>query len=467
VPPRILQTFTFVLLLALAAAALPVPPVLASAPAPAAPAAVAEPGRMVRQAFDLLMDHFVVPPSSAAVLNGGWDGALAALKEKGVEDVAGRPSLSGNRVQDWRAFAEAYGALADAASGKLDPGLLDQAVVRGMAASLNEGHTYYLTPEEFRRAQEQIRNRERYGGIGVSVNEERKIVEVFEGSPAAAGGLRPGDQIVAVDGKPIDGMSPTDASTLIRGEPGTPVELTIRREGVPEPIVLVLTRAQVRVAWVSHRVRDDGIGYLRIRSFPTPSFLGEFRNAMAELEGANIKALVIDVRGNGGGVVDTGVEIASRFIREGPLYQQVDRRGGERTVTAFGDYWDRDIPIAVLVDGSSGSMSEILAAALQENGVGRVIGTKTAGVVAAGVPHRLLDGSGLSVTVQVIKSGLGKTLNGVGLEPDQTVELDPGLLRAGRDNQLEAAVAYVRGEVAARAPRAFAPAPDARLPRAA
>ena len=146
----------------------------------------------------------------------------------------------------------------------------------------------------------------------------------------------------------------------------------------------------------------------------------------------------------------TGEEIASRLMPEAkPIYQQVDRRG-ERTVSTWGDYWNRDIPIAILTNGGSGSMSEILAAALQENGFARVIGTKTAGAVAAGVPVPLADGSGLLVTVQMINTPNGKVINEVGLEPDQVVELDPVQFRAGKDTQLDAALTYVREQAAAR-----------------
>jgi carboxyl-terminal processing protease len=448
------------LMLALTVLAVQSPAVMASAQ-PAlvsiearAPSA-AEPGPVVAQAFNLLMDYFVFPPTSADVLNGAWSGGLSALQQKGVEAAPlGRPAFTSQRESDLRLFIGQYARLAAAAEGKLDKAELDRAIVKGMAVSMNEGHTFYLTPDEFQVALSQIRGR--YVGIGINLNQERRVLEVFEDSPAEAGGVRPGDLIVAVDGAPIEGLAPHELSQRIRGEDGTPVELTIRREGTPELIVLKLVRAVITGTWLSSRILDDGVGYLRIRTFPLPNALGDFRRAMDRLEGADIRALVIDVRANGGGSVETGVEVASRFIRTGPLYQQVNRYGRERTVTAFGDYWNRDTPIAVLTDGNSGSMSEILASAIRENGVGTVIGTRTAGVLAAGHFHPLVDGSGLSITVEVIRSGRGETLNGVGLEPDLTVELDPQQLAAGRDNQLDAALQYVSQQAADR-PAAFSP----------
>ncbi|HYU20486.1 MAG TPA: S41 family peptidase [Chloroflexota bacterium] len=453
--PRILRPFALVLLFVLAVLA--VQPAVAYGGAEPRRVGVAaapdtEPGPIVKQAFDLLTDRFVYPPNSADMLNGAWDQGLAALKEKGAEGLPeGRPELGNKRDEDWRAFFNAYVQLARAARGKLEKTDLDRAIVRGMASALNEGHTYYLTPDDFRQAQAQLLNRQRYGGVGVSVNEEKRIIEVFEGSPAEAAGLRAGDQFVAVDGKSVEALTAADTSALIRGEPGTPVELTIRRDGTAEPISYRLVRAQVRVDWVSHRVLDNAVGYLRLRSFPTPEAMASFQMAIERFQEADVRALVLDVRGNGGGSVDTGIQVLSRFIRDGPLFQRINRRGGERTVTAFGDYWDRDIPIAVLVDGVSASMSEILAAALKENGVARVIGTRTAGVVAGTNIFPLLDGSGLAVTGEIIKSGRGNPLNGVGVEPDQTVELDPKELRTGHDTQLDAALQYVRQQAAERA----------------
>jgi carboxyl-terminal processing protease len=206
------------------------------------------------------------------------------------------------------------------------------------------------------------------------------------------------------------------------------------------------------------RILDGNIGYLQIRQFAVPDGLPIFNRAMTRFADANITALIIDVRNNPGGSVPTGEEILSRLLPDNrPIYRTVDRRG-EHTVSTWGDYWNHNIPIAVLTNGVSSSMSEILAAALQENGVARVIGTKTAGAVAAGVPVPLADGSGLLVTVQVITSPSGRVLNEVGLEPDQVVELDPEQFRVGKDTQLDAALSYVREQIAARAASSQVPA---------
>jgi carboxyl-terminal processing protease len=451
---RYTKQLALVLLLICAVTAVVQPPSAAASAGPrwlGAAAAPDRPGQVVKQAFDLLMDRYVIPPGSAVLLNGGWEAAVAALKEREVRNLPeARLELSDDRAADWRTFADRYPRLAAAAEGKLEQEWLDRAIIDGMARSLDEGHTYYLTPEAYRRSQQEVRNNNRFVGVGVVFNRDLIVTEVIEGGPADAGGVRAGDQVLEVNGESIEGVPFQEVSPKIRGDAGTPVELTLRRQGVAEPIRLSLVRREIRIEWVSHKILEDGIGYLRLRNFPLPQALGVFRQTMERFDEADIRGLVIDVRGNPGGAVDTGVEVASRFVRNGPLYQQVDRRGGQRTVTAFGDFWKRDVPIAILVDSGSGSMSEILASALQENGVGYVIGVRTAGVVAAAIPMPLEDGSGLSVTVQIINSGQGKVLNKVGVEPDRVVELDPASYRNGRDNQLEAAVGYVLEEAANR-----------------
>jgi carboxyl-terminal processing protease len=411
-----------------------------------------QPGPIVRQAFDLLMDRFVIPPKSGNVLNGGLDGAHFFLESKQVADpLEQRPPFTGDRREDWRLFLPAYERVARALGDKAPHEELDRAMVDGMARSFHEAHTYYMPPDIFSQQMAELQNRSRYAGIGIQMSQDLIITDVFEGSPAEGAGLMPGDQLVAVNGESIEGLSSADTSTRVRGEPGTQVTISVKRGGTGEPIDKTMTRATISIEWLRAKILDGGIGYLHIRTFAVPDALPLFNKAMQTFADANIRALVIDLRGNAGGSVATGEEIASRLMPDSrPIYQQVDRRG-ERTVSTWGDYWNRDIPIAVLINGGSGSMSEILAAALQENGIARIIGTKTAGAVAAGVPVPLADGSGLLVTVQMINTPKGRVLNDVGLEPDQVVELDAAQFRVGKDTQLEAALSYVREQAATRA----------------
>jgi len=414
----------------------------------------ARPSPMVQQAFGLLLDHYVTPPDSGDVLNGGLDGAHFFLEANQVSDpLASRPAFTGDRRGDWQLFVQAYARVAQALGNKAPRDQLDHAIVDGMAKSFKEAHTYYMTPEDFSRQQSDLQNRNRYAGVGIAMSQDLVVTDVFDGSPAEGAGILIGDKLIAVNGESIEGLTPTETSAKVRGEVGTPVTLTIRRSGVADPIDKTIIRAQISIQWLRAKILDGNIGYLRIQTFANPEALPIFNQAMQKFIDADIKALVIDVRDNSGGAVATGEEIASRLIPDDkPIFRQIDRRRGERTVTSWGEYWHKDIPMAVLTNENSASMSEILASALQENGVARVFGMKTAGAVAAGIPYPLVDGSGLLVTVQTITSGQGKVLNQVGLEPDEAIALDLDQLRQGKDNQLDAAVTYVREQANLRAP---------------
>ncbi|MFN8636004.1 MAG: S41 family peptidase [Chloroflexota bacterium] len=413
-----------------------------------------QPGPIVRQAFDVLLDRFVTPKNPGDILNGGLDAAHFYLESKFVSDpLDSRPAFTGNRNEDWRLFIPAYERVATALGDKGSREILDRVIVDGMAKAHKEAHTYYMPPEIFSQQMADLQNRNRYVGIGISMSPDLIITDVFEGSPAESAGFMPGDQIVSVNGESVAGLTPADVSSKVRGEPNTEVTVGVKRHNVPDPIVKTMTRATITFEWLRAKILDGNIGYLQIRAFAVPDALPLFNQAMDRFASANIKALVIDLRGNPGGSVATGEEIASRLIPpDKPIYREVDRRG-QKTVTTDGGYWNRDIPIAVLTNAGSGSMSEILAAALQENGIAKIIGTKTAGAVAAGVPVPLADGSGLLVTVQIITAPSGKVINEVGLEPDQVVDLDEAQFRAGKDNQLEAALNYAREQIALRGNR--------------
>ncbi|MCC6180144.1 MAG: PDZ domain-containing protein [Chloroflexi bacterium] len=412
----------------------------------------ARPGPIVRQAFDLIMDRLVVPPRSSVLLAGGLEGAGGLLEAKGIPAPGVAPGFTDNRREDWQTFAQVYPQFVQALGDAAPRELLDRSIVDGMARSVNSSHTYYMSPELFRAAQADLQNRTRYAGIGVSLTRDLVITEVFEGSPAEAAGVLPGDQIVGVNGESVEGQDSAATSGKVRGEPGTQVTISFRRADSPTPIDKTITRATVSYQWLRARILDGNIGYLKIRTWVTPDSLSLFNDAMQQFLDADVQGLIVDVRGNSGGSVATGEQVASRLIPpDQPLYQQIDRRGGERTVTTWGDYWDHDVPMAILTDGGSASMSEILASALKEDGIAQVIGTKTAGAVAAGVPYPLSDGSGLLVTSLLIKSARGNELESIGVEPDQVVEPDPAQLRLGKDVQLEAALGYIHEEANRRA----------------
>ena len=412
--------------------------------APTADAAV------VRQAYDALLDRFIAPLDPAAVLRSAAEGAVARAAETGPGDW---PTLSlpqgASRDAAWdvyQAWFEDLSALAAPVVGRTD---LEQAALKAMAAGVKERHTRYLTVAQYEQYQASRRADIRYVGVGTRLRgPDSTVIEVYEDSPAERAGLRAGDTVLEVDGLPTAGASPTAIAERLRGEAGESVELLVERQGMARPLRMVVTRADVRVPYVRSRLLFDAggrrMGYLQVRGFPRPAVDDEIGQALSEFQAAGIEGLVIDLRGNGGGRIDVGTRTASRFVREGTLYRQVDRAGRARAVARSGEATAPAVPVSILTDGGTASMGEIFSAALQEAGVARIIGTRTAGSVAGAQTIPLADGSALQVTVLAITSRSGTVLNQVGVQPDEVVEPTTEELRAGIDVQLEAALRYLR-----------------------
>jgi carboxyl-terminal processing protease len=324
--------------------------------------------------------------------------------------------------------------------GRLEQVELDRAIVDGMARSVQSRSTLYRQPGAAAMGQSQSQ----YTGIGVAFAPGFIVREVFDGSPAAHSDLRLGDTVNTVNGQSIDGLTMPAAQELVRGPAGSSVELGIGRSGSPEPLSITLNRGEVAVNWLTHRVLDGNVGYLRIRSFPEADAIGRFAAALAELEDAGVTGLIIDLRATTCCFFASVSQIASQLVKEGPLYQLVDRAGQARTVVASGGYWGREIPYTVLVDGTTQSNGEMLASALRELTGARIVGTQTGGFTMSAQQFPLHDGSTLQVTVSIVRSGRGAALNGVGLEPDVVVQLDLGELALGQDSQLASALGTLR-----------------------
>lgn len=412
-----------------------------------------------RQAYELLLDRFVYPLEPRALLTAAWQGAVPLLNEANSTADLSTPVFPDNRNEAWKTFSEHIND-AWAKSTGVDPqSRLTYPMIDAMAKLANEGHTAFRTPAEYQDYLSWQRNDERYEGIGVSFRGKNYVIlEVFPGSPAEAAGLRTGDQIVGADGYDISGTELEEGRRRIRGPAGTSVELRIRRASQPE-FSIVVPRAEIKIEAVRWRILDGNVGYLRIVGFPHPAVASDVQRALDEFDKQGVRAVTIDLRGNGGGRLDVGMSIASKFIKDGPLFEQISREGRTRTIGTVGGYWEHTAPIAVLTDGGTASMGEILASALRENSAATLFGVKTAGVVSAAQVFPLVDGSGLQVTILEILSGNGAKMNEVGVSPDVAVEFNPSDADSGTDPQLDRAVywlqthpAYLKGTAADAAP---------------
>ncbi len=446
------------LALASALLILALPATVTSAPGAAADAVAANDGTLgattrlqpatsiVRQTYDLLLDRFVAPLDSSGLLAAASEAAIKlAAQTKPGEWPGPRLEPDASRDVGWTAFAAWLDAVVGQVAPELDRPALEQAAVRGMVTSVQEGHTRYLTPAQYQDHLAWSRGDARYAGIGARLRGPvLTVVEVFEGSPAERAGLQRGDVILEIDGTSTEGASLEAAISRIRGPQGTPVELLIRRRGLEEPFGLTITRDEIRIAFVRWRMLDDGFGYIQLRGFPEPGVVDEVARALSELDRSGMSGLILDLRGNTGGRLDVGIRLTSRFVREGMLYEQVDRSGQRRAIGPNGSYWEHSVPVVVLVDAGTASMGEIFASALQDTGAAHLVGTKTSGNVAAAQVFPLLDGSAVQVTVLEILSARGARLNGVGVQPDEVVDASDEQLRLGSDPQLDAAITYLR-----------------------
>jgi carboxyl-terminal processing protease len=416
-----------------------------------------------RQAYELLLDRFVYPIEPSALLSAAWQGAVPALNEAHSTVDLSPPDFSGSRFDAWKMFSDRINEAWANSDGLDQQSRLTFPMMQAMAKVANEGHTAFRTPNEYQDYLSWQRNDERYEGIGVSFRGKNYVIlEVFPGSPAEAAGLRSGDQIVGADGFDLTGTELEEGRRRIRGPAGTEVELLIKRASANAPFRVVIPRAQIKIEAVRSQLLESNpsiakavgmpnaeparkdIGYLRIVGFPSPSVETDVDRVLQEFDQAGIKAMILDLRGNGGGRLDVGIKIASKFIQDGQLFEQMSREGRQRTVGTVGGFWKHPVPIAVLIDGGTASMGEILASAMHENGVATLFGVKTAGVVSAAQVFPLVDGAGLQVTILEIRSSEGQKINEVGVSPDVSVEFAPTDADSGEDPQIQRALYWLQ-----------------------
>jgi len=346
---------------------------------------------------------------------------------------AAEPQFTGPFYDPSAVMDEALEALLHS-SLRPDPRALAEAAIRGMVASLDDPYAEYLTRGNMMAFLTNVEGT--FGGIGVMLDEDAEgcliVRTVMPGCPGERAGLVSGDRIVAVDGQDIAGRG-LEAAALIRGVPGTSVLLTVARAGVVEPLPITVVRETIQAPSVDFRMVEDGVGFLKIVSFDNDTNL-EVDYALQWLVSEGARAIIIDLRGNPGGLVSTCQRVAERFIpQKYPIMRTrwswqseiVRSRVGEGYESLEGiDYGPNGRfphPVAVLVDGYTASAAEILTVSLQEWGVARVFGQRTFGKGCFQNLFPLSNGGGVKLTTAVWTSGLNRRVDGVGIVPDELV----------------------------------------------
>jgi carboxyl-terminal processing protease len=330
----------------------------------------------------------------------------------------------------------------------VDDVALMQGAIHGMIGALGDQHSSYMDPKTFEAANAGLSGE--YEGIGAYVDtttEYLTIISPIPGSPAERLGLQAGDRIIAIDGEDMTGIDAELVRHRVLGPAGTTVVLTIAREGEPKSLDFTITREKIVVDSASGEMLDNGIGYIQITTFGDRT-TQELRAALASVMAQNPGGLVIDLRNNGGGYLQTSVEVASEFIPDGVILYEQYGDGQRITYDAIKGGQATEIPIIVLINEGSASASEIVAGAIQDSGRGKLVGTTSygKGSVQNWVPLSNNQGA-VRVTIAKWLTPGERTINEQGLTPDAEVELTIDDRNAGLDPQLDKAVELLLQEV--------------------
>ncbi len=413
--------------------------------APSLPRAEAADASFVLTTLETLQENYVDKVSTVTMLNA----ALTTLAQRtGVAPFDG-PIPSG--VDDRRAgalFIQRFDEILSKVREQYSPTDLAYAAAAGMLESLHDSHTGFIPPAAYQEEKRKENGEAAFTGIGIMLmprDGQYYIREVFPDSPAAAAGLQPLDRIVAVNGRSTSGRSTDEVSASIRGQAGTAVVVRVERPNAAAPLEFAVVRKPIRIPGLITQMLDGGIGYVKIYEF-VPGVGRALRGGLFSLRRNGLRALVLDLRGNPGGLVDELRDISAALLpQNSPILQMTSRSGRTLVVeTMEPPILPASIPIVVLVDEGSASASELLASALQEQARAVIAGAKTAGAVEIGITVDLPEDAGLAVTVARLVSGKGARLEGRGVIPDEPQSLETTALNLGRDSQFDRALTLVK-----------------------
>ena len=332
-----------------------------------------------------------------------------------------RSTATGDRTRDLGILQHTLAAVQTKYATLASRSMYTQVALTGMLGGLGDPYTTYLSPQEINGLDEQLRGGN-FGGIGVYIVQDPHtgaiLVDPIEGNPAIKAGVRVGDAVLAVDGKSTAGQKLDAVEREIRGPLGTIVSLTLKRHATNVRETVQVTRAQIHVPSVRAKIEDD-IEYVRLSDFGTTS-ADEVRDAMLDGKRHNVRGYILDLRNNGGGLLDAAVSISSLFIPSGPIVSTIDRAGDRDVKDADGHVIDAK-PLVVLVNRYTASASEITAGAVQDYGAGTLVGEKTFGKGVVQSLYTLPDKGALKITTARYVTPKGRDIQHKGIVPDVTV----------------------------------------------
>lgn len=379
------------------------------------------------------------------LLVGFFIGRYSVLPSEVTRGVYNMDPDTTDRV-DFEPFWKAWNIINERYAGnEVDAQAKVWGAIEGLADSLGDPYTVFLPPEESEEFTSLVTNT--FGGVGMEIGKEDDVIVVIaplKNTPAERAGVRSGDMVLEIDGVSTLGMSVDEAVHLIRGNPGTPVVLSMLSEDVGEPRDVTIVRDEIIVPALETERRPDGVFVISLYSFDSQTIV-DFRAAMKEFAAAQTDKLILDLRGNPGGFLDAAISVASYFIPEGDIIVQEVSDGRDAVEHRSKGYatFSRPLNMVVLVDGGSASASEIVAGALKEHGVARLVGEQTFGKGSVQELVSITPDTSLKLTIAQWLTPQGNSISEGGLTPDIEVELSREDVEADRDPQFDAALVEV------------------------
>jgi len=406
--------------------------------------------------YQKLTSDFYQKVDAQQVLDGARTELTKALDASGVHKTLPRLVASTNAMTNVRAVDQAVDSASRIAGTKVQPHLLSYAAISGMLHAVNDKYTVFLSPKEY-AALNQGLDGEKFSGTGIVIGVDDKTKEitvnnVVPNGPADRAGVQQDDLIDSIDGISTKNMTIEQASSHLRGKEGTKVSLAIARDGKALTAPVVVTREQIREVSVFDRMLPNKIGYVALTVFGKDTG-AELNTAIERLQQEGARAFVMDLRDNGGGYLEAAIEVSSKFIPSGPIVSVESRASNVTTIEADNTAIP-PVPLAVLVNGHTASASEITSGAIQDSGVGTIIGTKTFGKGVVQTIYPLPDGSAVKITTARYFTPRNRDINHIGIAPDVTID-EPKGSRYGdptRDEQLARALDLLNKKMAQSAP---------------
>lgn len=377
-------------------------------------------------------------------LQGALFGALIMLCGTGVVSCGIRLSEDASSEEK---LSVLKGLIDENYIGDVDEEALEEGIYKGYIQGLEDPYSVYYNEEETKDLYETTEGE--YSGIGAVLSQDLEsgvitLVQIYEDSPAAKAGLKDNDILTKVGDIEVTGMDLSEVVTYIKGEKGTDVDLTVLRGEDAEEITVTATRDTVEAQTVKYEMLEGQTGYLSVSEFDSVTY-AQYEEALNELTAQGMTGLIVDLRNNPGGNLNTVCEMLDLVLPKGTIVYTEDKDGKRETATSDDEH-QINVPMVVLVNGNSASASEIYAGAIQDYGIGKIVGTQTYGKGVVQQIFDLGDGTSVKLTIAEYFTPTGRNIDGEGITPDVEVEYEADENNPEADNQLEKALEVMKEE---------------------